>query len=292
MKLHIHSQYEDDTLYYNHVTKEDQEHKDYSPHFHDVCELIFFKSGDISYIVDGRKYKLEKNMLVLSRPTDRHCLYIEGDSNYERHNVLFDEKQLPFNIYEKIPHDVNVINFNANKSVINLFDKMDFYCKNLEDNDLKHVLKNLVEEVFYNIIIETKSLIKTDYTQLNPLVHRAVKYIDENLLTLKNIDDICNELFITKSHLHHLFIKHLQISPKKYITTKRLAYARREIYAGGKAIDVCSKCGFSDYSAFFRAYKSHFNHSPSNIEAKEIIRTSNEDFVRTTNEDLIRKYND
>jgi len=290
MKVLVHSQYEDDTLVYNHATKQDQEHKDYAPHFHDICELIFFKTGDISYITDGRKYKLSENMLVLSRPTDRHCVYIEGDNKYERYNILFDEKLLPFNIYEKIPHDVSVINFNANKSVINLFDKMDFYCKNLEKEDLKYILTNLIEEVFFNIIIETNSRNEIAYEQINPLVSAAVKYIDENLLTIKNIDEICNELFITKSHLHHLFIKHLQISPKKFITAKRLAYAKREIYLGGKAMDVCVKCGFSDYSAFFRAYKTHFNHSPSNIESKEIIKTSNEDFVKTSNKDLVRRY--
>ena len=148
MHILTHSQYEDDTLVYDHSTKKDQEHRDYSPHFHDICELIFFKSGDISYIVDGRKYKLKKNMLVLSRPTDRHCVYIEGDSDYERYNILFDEKLLPFNIYEKIPHDVCVIDFNTNKTVIELFNKMDYYCKKLEGSDLKHVLQNLIEEVF------------------------------------------------------------------------------------------------------------------------------------------------
>lgn len=289
MKVLVHSQYEDDTLVYNHSTKQDQEHKDYSPHFHDICELIFFKTGDISYITDGRKYKLSKNMLVLSRPTDRHCVCIDGDKEYERYNILFDEKLLPFNIYEKIPYDVSVIDFNKNKSVINLFDKMDFYCKNLEGNDLKRVLSNLIEEVFFNIIIETNShkeidYKEIDYEQINPLVSAAVKYIDENLLAIKNIDEICNELFITKSHLHHLFVKHLQISPKKFITAKRLAYAKREMYSGVKAMDVCIKCGFSDYSAFFRAYKNHFKYCPSSTEAKEITKISNED--------LIRRYND
>ena len=289
MKVFVHSQYEDDTLVYNHSTKQDQKHKDYSPHFHDICELIFFKKGNISYITDGRKYKLSKNMLVLSRPTDRHCVCIDGNEEYERYNILFDEKLLPFNIYEKIPHDLSVIDFNKNKSVINLFDKMDFYCKNLEENDLKHVLSNLIEEVFFNIIIEINShkeldYKEIDYEQINPLVSAAVKYIDEHLLTIKNIDEICNELFITKSHLHHLFIKHLQISPKKFITAKRLAYAKREIHLGGKAIDVCVKCGFSDYSAFFRAYKNHFKYSPSDMESKE--------FAKISNEDLIRRYND
>ena len=263
MKIQIYNQYENETLKYDHLTKIEQQPKDYSPHFHNVCELIFFKSGDMSYMVDGRKYKLRKNMLVLSRPTDRHCLFLDSLADYERYNILFDEKILPFNLYEKIPWRVNVVDLNANKRVIDIFDKMDFYCQNLSGDDLYQMLINLIEEVFYNIIIETSNPINIDYTQTNALVQKAINYIDENLLTLKNLDDICNELYITKSHLHHLFIKHLKITPKKYINSKRLALAKREIVAGSNATDACFKCGFSDYAAFFRAYKKHFGHPPS-----------------------------
>jgi AraC-like DNA-binding protein len=125
------------------------------------------------------------------------------------------------------------------------------------------MMKNLIEEIFYNIIIEVSSSGQRSYEHTNPIVSRAISYIDENLLTLSGIEEICNELYITKSHLHHLFKKYLKITPKKYITAKRLALAQREIYAGKKATDVCLKCGFSDYSAFFRAYKNHFGRCPT-----------------------------
>jgi AraC-like DNA-binding protein len=88
-------------------------------------------------------------------------------------------------------------------------------------------------------------------------------------LTLKNIDEICGELFITKSHLHHLFIKHLNITPKKYITSRRLAVAQREISLGAKPTEVSVRCGFTDYSTFYRAYKKLFGHPPSDKEYSE-----------------------
>lgn len=266
MKIITYTQYEDENLIYNHLKKTEQQAWDYSPHFHDKCELIFFKSGDMSYMVDGRKYKLRENMLIISRPTDRHCLFLDSLLDYERYNILFDEKIMPFNIYEKIPKRINVVNFNANKRVIELFENMDFYCRTMPDDDFKEMLKILITEVVYNITIETAIPDKVDYTQVNSLVQKAVNYIDENLLTLHSLDDICKELFITKSHLHHLFIKHLKITPKKYITSKRLALAKREISMGTKATEAYLKCGFSDYTTFFRAYKTHFGLPPSNTE--------------------------
>ena len=151
MKMQIHAEYEDSTLIFEHSTKTEQQPQDYSPHFHNFFELLFFKSGDMSYIIDGRKYKLQENMLVIARPTNRHCLCLDGHSDYNRYNILFDEKILPFNIYEKIPLNVHVINFNANKRVIDLFDKMGFYCQNLTGDDVKNVLTDLITEVLYNV---------------------------------------------------------------------------------------------------------------------------------------------
>ena len=264
----VHSQFESKDLYYDYASIKNPSQKDFNPHFHDMTEIIFFKSGDISYQVGGKKYKLSKNMLVLSRPTDIHCIQVDEGKEYERWNILYDEKKLHFNIYEKIPQDVNVINFNENLDIVNIFNKMDFYCKKLSGEDLEKMLINLIEEIFINIIIEVNENRENTYTETNPIMYRALEYIDENLLVIKSIDEICNQLFITKSHLHHLFIKHLNITPKKYITAKRLALARQEIYAGKKATEVCTKCGFQDYSAFFRAYKKHFGKNPSDIDVK------------------------
>lgn len=106
---------------------------------------------------------------------------------------------------------------------------------------------------------------RADYTKVNPLVYRAAEYIDENLLSLTGVDEVCSKLFVTKSHLYHLFNEYLNISPKKYIMHKKLTFAKREIYLGKKATEVCVKCGFSDYSAFYRAYKKHFGCSPTEI---------------------------
>ena len=58
-------------------------------------------------------------------------------------------------------------------------------------------------------------------------------------------------------------MQYLHVSPKKFITAKRLAMAQREICAGGKPTEVCFRCGFRDYSAFWRAYTAFFGCKPS-----------------------------
>ena len=284
MDIKVHSRYEDGDFIYNHITKKNQSKDEYVPHFHDIYELIFVKSGEVSYIVDGRKYALNKNSLVITRPGDVHCIVVEnGESDYERYNILFDEKILSHPILERMPKSTHVMDFNASGTVTSIFSKMEYYCKNLSGSDLKHILKSLTEEVILNILIELSPTSAQNYTELDSTMQRAVRYIDENLLAISGIEDICNNIYVTKSHLHHLFTKYLKITPKRYIMAKRLAIARREIYMGAKVTEVFARCGFSDYSAFFRAYKNHFGVAPSRIDEK--------DSLSTVNGDLRHRYN-
>ena len=115
------------------------------------------------------------------------------------------------------------------------------------------------------------------------LIVEQIDYIEKNLLTLNDIEEIAKELYITKSHLHHLFIKHLKMPPKKYITIKRLTIAKRELYSGAKATDVCAKCGFADYSAFYRAYKKQFGHSPADISSISYTGLNSDEIIRKNN---------
>ncbi len=279
MRINVHSEYESDTLYYNHCTKSKQRSEDYSRHYHDVTELLFVKSGNVRYEVGDKEYDLKKNTLVISRPEVSHRIYTEGDSDYERYNMLFDEKKLPFELYERIPHDLNVISFDGNKTVIGAFERMDIYCQKLCGEDLEGILFGIINEILINVIITTESEKETG-AQLTPSVLGAVRYIEENLCTVEGIDEICRELYISKSHLHHLFATELDTSPKKYILDRRLERARQALASGDRATEIYSECGFGDYSSFFRAYKKRYGYSPVDTPKNDVLRITFSDMVK------------
>ena len=279
MKITVHSEYENDVFAYNHFTKSDHAKGEYYWHYHDVTELLFIKSGEVKYEVGGKEYLLQKNMLVYTRPNERHYIDVSPDSSYERYNIILDHAKLPFDIAGKIPKDVNVINFDANKTVICIFDKMDMYCKVLPEKELGVVLFNLVCEVLINVMLDSGQDSAEDL-KIDPLVSKAVAYIDENLLRIGGIDEICRELYVSKSHLHHLFVAEMGESPKKYVVRKRLEMAHRELTLGAAATEICTSCGFSDYSSFFRAYKNHFGYSPVQTPKTDSVRIAFSDFLK------------
>lgn len=259
--------YKDENIAFNHssIEKINPENFPDEPHTHDVCELLFLKKGNPQYFVEGRNYKLGKNCLVISRSGDRHKIFFNEPGPYDRYNLLYDEKKIPFDLYSKIPANVDIINFDGNSVVCDLFRKSDYYFEHFEGEKLGKLLSGIAEEIFFNISIAVSenSIGDNISASSNPIVTAALNYIDENLTSNLSIGTICEKLYITKSHLHHLFTSHLRISPKKYILSKRLNLSRRAIRAGQKPIEACMQCGFSDYSTFYRDYKNFFGHCPS-----------------------------
>ena len=236
---------------------------DYPLHNHNIYEIIFLKNGDLSYMSEGKIYKPVKNSLILTPPLKNHSIHFHSDAAYERYCILFDEKSLPPSIQAKMPSDTIVVNFDSHSLMTDLFKKMDYYYEMFAKEERELLLKRLMEEALFNITLTSQKTTESDVYTSHPLILSAIEYIEKHLHSPFTINDICDELYISKSHLHHLFIRHLQMTPQKYIMSKKLSTAQRELRFGRKATEIFSECGFADYSTFFRAYKSHFGHAPS-----------------------------
>ena len=236
-------------------------------HSHDVCEMIFLRKGDVSYINNGKTYKLNKNSLVFSRPSELHAIILDSDCDYDRYDIIFDTDIIPRSMYEKFSNSTNVVDFEGNNIVKDIFKKMEFYSENFEGEELDKILGAMIIEVCCNLALKQGNTVKSSG---NAVVDKAIDHIDENLTTPISITQICEELYIAKSHLHHLFKKHLGITPKQYLISKRLILAQREIYSGKKPTEVYTKLGFNDYSAFYRDFKKFFGYSPSEVGKVEI----------------------
>lgn len=263
---------ESDSLVYSHKITKNPTMMNFSSHAHDVCEIVLILRGDVSYIVEGKSYKLKKGDVVLSHPSVLHRIRPDGNETYERYTVLYDEKKLPRSLYKKIPKDVDVFRSEDGRAIEEIFDKINAYSKLFSGEELAHIAKNLIEEIFF--ILANSEAISRD-SSTNPLVSRALSYITEHLTEIRNISEICDALYITKSHLHHLFINNIQMSPKQYINSKKLIKARKLIRKGGKPTEIYTLCGFDDYATFFRNYKKYFGYKPSeedvSVKRKEVI---------------------
>ncbi len=259
-------------IYFSHTVQSNPADDNFPFHTHDVCEMIFLKSGSISAIIDGKEYKMHENSLVIFRPGVVHRIKINGKGNYNRYGILFDEKKIASHPFSQLDTRLCVVNLSGNHFITDIFKKADFYIKNISSEEFGKIISHLTEEIIYNLTFIVPEEYEKSHNDLNPVISKAIAYIDENYKKQITIDDICTNLFISKCHLHHLFNEVLNTSPKKYINLKRLTVARNLIRSGSKPHLIFSECGFNDYGTFYRNYKSVFGHIPSKENEYEIER--------------------
>lgn len=272
MEKTITSRYKGKRIIYNHVLYENPNSNDFDFHTHDICEILLLKQGDVSGKIGARTYKLKKNDLIIFRPMAVHGVFIDSNRNYERYNILFDEKAIANKAFEKLPADLDIISFEGNNYVLDIFNKLDYYYDKFKGNDLKRLILNLVEELVFNLTLAPCNKLNTQLISENPLLNRAIEYIQSNYANQITVEQICKELFISKSHLHHLFADNINISPKKYINLQRLAKAQSLMSNGVKPYEAYLLCGFTDYATFYRNYRNYFGHAPSSELSSSIIR--------------------
>lgn len=268
------SEYNDSSISYNHSCFNTLRWTGIEPQTHDGYELIFLKNGDITYLIDGKSYRVKKNSLIIIRPGKRHIILFNSPVVYDRYDIIFDENIIPRGVAAGIPDSIDVAVLGEYPKVAELFGKMDYYYQHFGGEDFKNILSQLINEIFYNMIIISRrpgSVTDSSFTE-NPVVTAAVDYIENNIGSDLSLDVLCNELFISKSYLHQLFSEHLKISPQKFITAKRLMLIQKEIRSGTRPTEAYLNYGFSDYSTFYRAYKKHFGYPPSEEAEREIVR--------------------
>ena len=234
-----------------------------SVHTHNLFEIIYIVSGDATHVIEDKKYKLKPGDLVLVRPKRYHFIKIDSPADYERYDFTFDEERVGINTSEILGEDVDVINLAESRVTTRILKNMDYYRQHLSDKEFEDVTISLIKELLYTAAVEKRGVNINESVILNPLLTKAISYINQNLAKIKSISEIADALFVTESYLFRMFKRELRQTPKKYITDKRLLNAETMLNQGKRPTEVATACGFGDYATFFRCYKKFFGAPPS-----------------------------
>ena len=71
-----------------------------------------------------------------------------------------------------------------------------------------------------------------------------------------------------KNTLTRQFKRQVGMTPGECIRRHRLEAVRRQIRLGAPMQQACAECGFSDYSAFYRAFRQAYGISPRDYAAQ------------------------
>ena len=95
-----------------------------------------------------------------------------------------------------------------------------------------------------------------------------VKYLNLHLTQRLSIDSLASQFYMSKYYMMRKFKAETGYTIHAYLNEKRLLLAKEQIAAGKNPSEIWEKCGFGDYSTFFRAYKKQFGVSPNAKETE------------------------
>ena len=258
--------YQTDRPLFRYKVSENLPRDTYSMHTHNAYELIYFLDGDATHVIEDRKYKLKPGDLILIRPFQYHFIQIDSTSRYERYDILFDSERHGVESVALLPEGVEIINIEGDSVAKDIFRRCDLYRSNCSDEIFLSILTHLLSELFYHLHVFPQVPVQERST-ISPIISKALQYINENLFSLRDVGEIAEHLFVSESYLFRLFKKELHQTPKQYIGEKRLLMAQKMRSSGMRPSKVYLTCGFTDYTTFYRNYKSFFGHAPNRTES-------------------------
>ena len=245
-------------------------------HHHDFYEIYFFLGGAVEYWVDGKTFHLEPGDFLLINPMELHRPIVREDNKtYERivlwirkeylEKLSTEEMDLTRCFDTTLPTHTNLI-----------------HPKTVERTALTTRLSELIREnygtemgsdlyaqgLFLQFMVELNRLAlrapkpRVFKDDSSTLVSRVLTYINEHFSEELSLESIAGEFYVSKYYLSHAFSNEVGVSVYRYIILKRLTSACQLLLDGKSAKEVCVACGFTDYTSFFRAFKSEYGISP------------------------------
>jgi AraC-like DNA-binding protein len=242
-------------------------------HLHDSYEIFIPYSDNIRYFIEGHSYDLSIHDLIITNNQEIHRPTVINQEPYSRYILQFK----PFFLQGLISDGYNplwIFN-NRPKGQENLIT-----LKEPAISQLNSLIKKL-EEVSVNanhkanlqkkaILIEILILLESNYKKnskhknLNPdpKIKALILDLDQNYTKKISLDQLAGAYFLDKYHLCHLFKKNTGFSILEYIQSKRIQLAKSLIVSDISFQEISRKCGFDDYSNFYKTFKKYTSLSP------------------------------
>lgn len=263
-----------DSLIYSYSYEEQPDQSQFFAHDHNEMELYFLVEGNVEFHVNNVTYHPLPGDIVITRPGELHYVHTEENKVYKRYNIRFSSELLnerlnsrlllPFTKRPSGSHNLYSSSELPSDFIQTCLDRMFLHHSN--DNKARAIsfLIPILQELFD--VWCTKDILQE--TPHHMLLAEIIAYINQHLWDLQNPEQISEEFHLSQAQMYRIFREYTGTTIWNYVRTKRLISAQILIQNGELPASASVKCGFEDYSTFFRAYKRHFGHSPSEDSPK------------------------
>lgn len=248
-------------------------------HFHDFDKIVLLLAGRVDYSVESATYALKPWDVLLVKHHTIHKALIDKSEPYERVILYLDrrffERTMPgtglMDCFEHADQSGQyLLTPDAEQRQILQAALATF---EVAMADTGHGAQTLRDTCLIQLMVHINRLSLSDAaaaerpeTPHDAKIAQVLSYINENLTKELTVDVLAEQVFLSRYHFMRLFKAQTGTTVHAYVRQKRLLYAARLIREGHPAVQAAVESGFSDYSAFHRAFRESFGISPGQLK--------------------------
>lgn len=221
----------------------------YKKHAHKEYAIGVTLRGIQHYNLDGTLQLSYQNGIMLFNPEQAHDGMAHDKAGLD-YVMLYIEPQMLLEAIEK-------------KDIVR-FSTPIVYDRKLEQRilSLSHAILSEKDEALCSelLLSLTDSLIQTNLStndkKDNALIRKAKDILQANLEHVLKLDEICNELHLSKFQFIRLFKNHTGISPYQYFLNCKIERAKQLIEQSRDIYSAVAACGFVDLTHLNKHFKS------------------------------------
>lgn len=220
-----------------------------TPHFHKEIEIVYIKKGGCTAYADRQCITLKNGELFISFPNQIH--YYENTSFGDYYIIIVNPSvffELKETLNGSIPAE-NSIDLKNHKCITELLENL----YSAEGEFKNTVIAGILNQIIGNLLsnMELKPRIKTD----NSTLQSILTFCNDNFTEEISLDDISNNLHLSKYHISHLLSSKLDMSFNTCINMLRVDMACDLLATTDKkTADISEEVGFGSIRSFNRAF--------------------------------------
>ncbi len=243
-------------------------------HNHPHYEIFFYLQGHSRIVVEGLDFQPGRGDVLIYPPGIMHRnVHLDTLIPYERFYFFARREFL---------QSVSALDYDI-PGTIEQMTRNDQYCFHVEEEDLKqlimltdrvieasedqHPAAKLINRSRMTILlIQALSMMTSrgiqPQSEYSRGMSRLIQYINRHAMEPLTLDDLAGAFYVSKYYILREFKRYTGITIHQYLIIRRVLIAQELIRQGVKPKDAGARCGFSDYSSFFRAFKARTGVSP------------------------------
>ena len=230
---------------------------------HYEYEILLFEEGEVSYVIEDRRYLLQPYDLLIIPSARYHFAEILSSRRYSRYVIDFSADSVDAELVREVFAHTRYFHLDADSPIIRSFALLRERSVHKDEKYNELACHTILTEILLHVIPLLRDHVAAEDTISVSDCSKIVEYVNQNVTTIGSLEELAARFYTSKSSLSHNFKQSMGISLMKYIRNKRLLLAQEIIRSGKKPTEVYSLCGYKDYATFFRAYTKYFGKKPS-----------------------------